>query len=458
MAMELGVSRKFIHEQQHRALSAVEEAFKPEDLPEGFLGWLPVTRSWIKRAVVSSGLHVHGSIRGICDHVEALIRRPISEGTVSGILQEAAGKARTLNDAEDLRLIREGAHDEIFSQGVPVLAGVEPQSSFLYLLEPSNRRDELAWYVALADKHERQGLSLEVSISDAAGGLRAGVQAAFPNIQQRGDVFHAQMELTELSSYLENRAYARLAQQECEEQKMARAKRRKAGKRRSGRLGLARARAEQAVRLYDEMALLIGWVTEQLALVGPSLAERQDLYDWVLREMEARAADSHRIGPVVTYLKGQRDALLAFVPAIQQDLDRVAQRLDVSRPLVQAVYEQSALPLDDPRFEAIERQLFEQEPARADTITLAVSEVLERTVRASSAVENINSILRGYFFLRRSVGPEFLDLLRFYLNHRRFRRSEHPERVGRSPHERLTGEAHPHWLELLGFPPARLVR
>ncbi len=30
-------------------------------------------------------------------------------------------------------------------------------------------------------------------------------------------------------------------------------------------------------------------------------------------------------------------------------------------------------------------------------------------------------------------------------------RSEHPERVGKSPTELLTGVKHPHWLELLGF-------
>jgi hypothetical protein len=30
-------------------------------------------------------------------------------------------------------------------------------------------------------------------------------------------------------------------------------------------------------------------------------------------------------------------------------------------------------------------------------------------------------------------------------------RSLKPERVGKSPKQLLTGEAHPHWLELLGF-------
>jgi len=73
------------------------------------------------------------------------------------------------------------------------------------------------------------------------------------------------------------------------------------------------------------------------------------------------------------------------------------------------------------------------------------------TPRASSIIENLNSRLRSYFFLRRQLGDEYLDLLRFYLNHHRFMRSDRPERVGRSPAELLSGEAHPHWLALLGF-------
>jgi hypothetical protein len=109
------------------------------------------------------------------------------------------------------------------------------------------------------------------------------------------------------------------------------------------------------------------------------------------------------------------------------------------------------------RFEAIQRRLYQEAPQRAEAIEEAVFDMLQGVLRASSAVENINSILRGYFFLRRSIGPRFLKLLQFFLNHRRFRRSERPERVGKSPRELLTGQTHSHWLELLGYPPVTLL-
>ncbi|MCX7114228.1 MAG: hypothetical protein NTX45_29990 [Proteobacteria bacterium] len=61
-------------------------------------------------------------------------------------------------------------------------------------------------------------------------------------------------------------------------------------------------------------------------------------------------------------------------------------------------------------------------------------------------VENLNGRLRNYFFLRRHLGQGHLDLLRFFLNHRTFARSERPGRVGKSPAGLMTGKQHPHWL------------
>ncbi|WP_017325754.1 hypothetical protein [Synechococcus sp. PCC 7336] len=80
-----------------------------------------------------------------------------------------------------------------------------------------------------------------------------------------------------------------------------------------------------------------------------------------------------------------------------------------------------------------------------------VGEALTQTPRASSLVENLNSRLRNSFFLRKTLSDSYLSLLQFFLNHRRFIRSQIPERAGKSPTELMTGSAHPHWLELLGF-------
>ena len=82
----------------------------------------------------------------------------------------------------------------------------------------------------------------------------------------------------------------------------------------------------------------------------------------------------------------------------------------------------------------------------------AVQTAMKQILRASSMVENLNSRLRNYFFLRKQLGPDYPQSPTVpSLNSRQFMRSECKERVGKSPTELITGESHPHWLELLGF-------
>jgi hypothetical protein len=71
----------------------------------------------------------------------------------------------------------------------------------------------------------------------------------------------------------------------------------------------------------------------------------------------------------------------------------------------------------------------------------AVESAMKSTPRASSLVENLNSRLRNYFFLRKQLGSDYLDLLRFFLNHRTFNQSRIPERVDKSPAELMTGKS-----------------
>ena len=78
-------------------------------------------------------------------------------------------------------------------------------------------------------------------------------------------------------------------------------------------------------------------------------------------------------------------------------------------------------------------------------------QAMAQTPRCSSEVENLNSRLRNYFTLRRKLGGQYLELLKYFLNHRTFLRSRVPERVGKSPRQLMTGEVHLHWLTIPDF-------
>ena len=82
----------------------------------------------------------------------------------------------------------------------------------------------------------------------------------------------------------------------------------------------------------------------------------------------------------------------------------------------------------------------------------AVIAAMDSTERTSSMIENLNSRLRPYFYLRKEIGFDYLELLRSYLNHTPFLRSQ-THRANKTPAELLTGKTHKHWLELLGYQP-----
>lgn len=80
----------------------------------------------------------------------------------------------------------------------------------------------------------------------------------------------------------------------------------------------------------------------------------------------------------------------------------------------------------------------------------AILPVLIRRYRASSAIENLNSVLRPYVVVHKNVEQGFLNLFQFYWN---MRKREWGRGKGTSAYEQLTGQRVDDWLTLLGYPP-----
>jgi hypothetical protein len=297
-----------------------------------------------------------------------------------------------------------------------------------------------------------QGLRPDRTIADGGKALRAGQTAAWPGVPCHGDVFHAERDLGCLAFYLENRAAGCRTARRKLDQQMKRLKKRRKGKRLSKRLALAREAEIQAVGLAQDVRILADWMRgDVLSLAGADRVTRSELFDFIVAELQQREPlCPHRIRPVRRMLQGRRDDLLAFVGILDQHLGEIARRLDVPQSLVHAVCELHGLEANQPAYWQRHNQLHRRLKDRFHAVESAVAEALAQTPRASSIIENLNSRLRNYFFLRRHLGRGYLDVLRFFLNHRRFVRSDRPERVGKSPAELLTGRSHGHWLELLG--------
>ena len=456
LAQDYQVSRKFVYQQADKAEQALTAAFAP-DLPadDRVLFWLPVTAVWLRRLILALLLVCHSSYRGVYELLRDLFAYPCSLGSIHAVAQAAMDRARSRNGQHDLSAVGIGAHDEIFQTNQPVLVGVDVTSTYCYLLSLEEQRDSETWGVRLLELQER-GFAPQAIIGDGGSGLQAGQALALPAVPRRGDVFHVLHEVAPLVTFLENRAYQALTACAKLERQQAQSERQH-GRHDSGvsqKLRHARPATAAAIALADDVATLIGWLRRDiLVLAGPCHAERTALYDFVVAELRARAPQCpHRLNPVCTYLANQRDAVLAFAKQLDADLAAVAADFQVPPAVARAVLHVQEMDVRDVRRWPREATLRQQLRGRFYELTEAVAAVARGTVRASSVVENLNSRLRNYFFLRRHLGPDYLHLLQFFLNHRRFLRSEHPERVDQSPAELLTGQPHAHWLELLGLP------
>lgn len=454
LADELDVSRKFVYQQKDKAERALQEAFAPAVADDHVLFQLPVTRRWLYQLVLALILIGHCSFRGVVELLRDLLQVKISVGTVHNLVTQAAEKAQHYNETQDLAAVRIGAHDELFQQSAPVLTGVDVDSTYCYLLSLEDQRDGDTWALRLLELQDR-GFAPEATVSDAGKGLAKGHQEALPDSTHRGDVFHALADLTQLVGYLDNRAYD--AMTACDKLEKQQAQHRRRHGRRDLRITLklaaARRAAAGAIDLAESVALLSQWLQQDvLAVAGPIYAERLTLYDFLLEELSARRPlCPHRLGPVCTMLKNQRTRLLAFAATLDEELQALATEFEVPVTWVRQLLHVQALDAKNPRRWQEEAHLRQRLRSRFYHLSEAVAELAGRTVRASSVVENLNGRLRNYFYLRRHVGPSYLHLLQFFLNHRRFLRSEHAERAGKSPAELLTGKTHPHWLPMLGY-------
>jgi len=445
-----GVSRPFIYGQKSKAQAALDEAFdRPANDDDEVLFYLPVTKSLLRQLVLGIILICHGSIRSVVELFRDILDVEISVGGVHGIVLAAILKARVVHEAEELGNVKVGAHDEIFQSRMPVLVGVDAHSTYCYLLSAEASRDGDTWGVRLLELEDK-GLKPERVIADGGSGLRAGQALAWPGIPCDGDVFHPLLETGRMALYLENRAWGALADEQVEDRKMQRAKGKGKGNKHSKRIALATGKARSAVKLADDIAILGAWMRVDIFGYAPlDHATRRSLLDFVIDELRAREPLApHRIKPIRTMLENQGDALLAFAKEIDQRLEALSS--DMKLPIIPIRELHSVLARDSDELPETSdiRSVLGGDYALVET---AVRIIIDEVVRASSVVENLNSRLRNYFFLRRSVGQDYLILLRFFLNHRRFMRSEHPERVGKSPTELLTGCDHPHWIEMLGF-------
>ncbi|WP_141242232.1 hypothetical protein [Leptolyngbya sp. BC1307] len=153
-----------------------------------------------------------------------------------------------------------------------------------------------------------------------------------------------------------------------------------------------------------------------LALAGPSLSVRQELFGFIACEPQQREGKQYpTIRKLSKALHNQRDQLLTFAGVLDQKLEAIAQRLELPFRAVRDVCLLHRKHRTSNAYWERWNQLYRRLSSKFYGLMEAVSEALKTTPRASSMVENLNSRLRNFFFLRRSPGDAYLSLLQFFL-------------------------------------------
>ena len=275
-----------------------------------------------------------------------------------------------------------------------------------------------------------------------------------PETPCHGDVFHIQQQFEQVANGMARQAQEAITHRIKLEQKIAKAK---LTGTMTQKLTIQQVKAKRreaglVARARDIKTLLQWFSHDVLALAGPDLAERQELFDFIETELKQRAGKQYpSIRKLRKALHNQRDQLLAFAGVLDQKLAAIAEDFELPLPAVRDICLLHRKPTTSNAYWERWNQLHSQLSSKFHGLMEAVGKALKATPRASSMVENLNSRLRNYFFLRRSLGDDYLSALQFFLNHRCFLRPRVPERVGKSPKQLLTGQPHPHWLKLLGF-------
>jgi hypothetical protein len=350
--------------------------------------------------------------------------------------------------------------DEIFAIDKPILVTIDAQSTTILNLTLAADRSAETWRAHFEALEHHHFVSLGMA-SDRGTGLVAGYQAACDMALWVVDYFHEFRALYEVRHQWERRAYAAIDKEYEAARTFANAKSEANLHKRLAHYDTAHRTCEQAMALYDQLALLLHLLREALHVCSPHGKLRTQahvrselllLFDMI--EALDGAAMSQTLKPLRLHLD---DLLVPFkqAEAIDAELHVIVPH-DALDCLVLAWHHDHFVHQSRSKHKGYHQseRAFWLACAEGllgdafDTLNALVVDKLDSIVRASSLVEMVNSLIRPYLnSCKGQITQETLNLIMFYHNHRRYKSGR---RQGKAPIELLTGKPlEMPWWELL---------
>jgi hypothetical protein len=399
------------------------------------------------------------SLLSIASIVKALEYHPNSVGYLSQFFH-SAGQALPSALVMPSKTLVFYLSDEIFAIHAPILVTIDAQSTTILNIELASDRSADTWKAHFEALEHHHFFSLGMA-SDRGLGLVAGYRAAVDMALWVADYFHEFRDLFELLQQVERKASAAIDKEYDAAQKFDHAKSESQLEKRLHHYETAQRVAEQAMALYDQLAMLLHLLRETLHICSPHgrlrtvegvRAELTLLLD-MIAALDC-AAIPHTLTPIHKHID---DLLVPFAQAEAIDVELRAVVPHEALDFLVLAWHHDHLAYQSgskqKRYHQREREVWLAcaEGLLGDTfdiLTALVFDKLDSIVRASSLVEMVNSLIRPYLSsCKGQITQEALNLIMFYHNHRRYKSGK---RKGKAPLELLTGEPlEAQWWELL---------
>jgi hypothetical protein len=335
--------------------------------------------------------------------------------------------------------------DEIFLGRKPVLVGVEPHSMAWVIGQKAEHRDGLTWREALQPWGR-----LEYAVADAGTGLRKGLALVrearqdvvdAPAMEVGLDVFHIKKEALPVITRMWRKVESVWEKAEAADREVARCRRQGEDARKAAATAHhAWAAAERAFREAEAIEAAWRRAAAALELFRPdgSLNERA----WAEAEIAAALTglDATEWSKVRRMLSDP--CALTFLDRMHRQLREAEPNESLRAELVRLWWLRRRRAAESRGTQAgrahaahlVQTVVCEKLALSWRESYVRVSQVLQHTVRASSVVECMNSVIRMHQARHRSLTQPLLDLKRLWWNTRPFREGRRRER---SPYQHL---------------------
>jgi hypothetical protein len=356
----------------------------------------------------------------------------VSSGWVNGQLQRAGEAALAIMRKAALReSVTEAAIDELFRHRQPILCVIDPLTLLATVPEAAENRKGETWQSLL-----KQYPNLEFVVSDQASGLRKGGNSCGREIAHQYDIFHIKREINRWLRSQEARCYEYMEKTEQARRLMD-----------DPRLGAgaqiqAYVEYKQKAAALDERLLAFDWTEVIVKYLEESLtaydsrrrrirckADGEALVDEVLGLL--REIRSINTKPLIGMIEGARPGLFTFLKVAEEKLNRIEVRwrhvTGCRRTAFNAIayawhYRSRAHTSEEAQrmylIALVNVQYWTKRIENFPEVQRQIYETLDQVVRASSAVECFNSLLRPYISIKKHLSQGFLALIALYHNTR----------------------------------------